>query len=439
MCDLNLGPARRSLLAVALSVVGLTGLPGVAFAAVKNPPQLALLGVPLEFILFGLMLVGVAVLHHRTLTVALTGLAVVVAYQLFVTSFPPGPGLEGLAHHLIHEWVMLANLMLLLVGFAILSSHFEQSNIPDAMPGILPDNWAGGLVLLSLIFVMSAFLDNIAAAVIGGVMAKHVYHGKVSVGFLAAIVAAANAGGAGSVVGDTTTTIMWLDGISPATLLWAYVAAVPAFLLVGVTAAWSQHRFEPIQARVEAGHPIDWTRAAIVAVILACVVAANVATNLFFAGAEEHAPILGLALWFAILATAALRRPYWRTVPAAVKGAGFLVALVAAASLMPVEALPDPSWISTLGLGLLSSAFDNIPLTALALEQGGYDWALLAYAVGYGGSMVWFGSSAGVALTNLYPEGRSVLTWLREGWVVLVGYFLGFFVMLLAVGWRASD
>src|SRR5437763_4155599 len=32
----------------------------------------------------------------------------------------------------------------------------------------------------------------------------------------------------------------------------------------------------------------------------------------------------------------------------------------------------------------LSSVFDNIPLTALALEQGHYDWGALAYAVGFG-------------------------------------------------------
>ena len=41
--------------------------------------------------------------------------------------------------------------------------------------------------------------------------------------------------------------------------------------------------------------------------------------------------------------------------------------------------------------------------------QGGYDWGVLAYAVGFGGSMIWFGSSAGVAITNLFPEGRSVV------------------------------
>jgi Na+/H+ antiporter NhaD/arsenite permease-like protein len=118
-------------------------------------------------------------------------------------------------------------------------------------------------------------------------------------------------------------------------------------------------------------------------------------------------------------------------VPAAAKGAVFLVALVACASLMPVERLPPASWETTLGLGFLSAVFDNIPLTALALEQGGYDWALLAYAVGFGGSMIWFGSSAGVALTSAFPEGRSVIAWLRQGWFVAPAYLLGFCAMLL--------
>jgi len=112
---------------------------------------------------------------------------------------------------------------------------------------------------------------------------------------------------------------------------------------------------------------------------------------------------------------------------------------VALASLMPVERLPSPSTFSTLGLGFLSAVFDNIPLTALALNQGGYDWALLAYAVGFGGSMVWFGSSAGVALTNLYPQGRSVADWLREGWFVPLSYLVGFIAMLGAAAvWRMA-
>src|SRR5215510_12232115 len=163
-----------------------------------------ILGVPVDFILFGLTLIGVAIFHHKTLQVALTGLAAIVLYKLVFTGFKFGTGLGGLALQMQHEAVILANLFLLLMGFAILSRHFENSRIPDEMPAFLPDGWGGGLALLVIVFVLSSFLDNIAAALIGGTMARHVFRGKVHIGYLAAIVAASNAGGSGSVVGDTT-------------------------------------------------------------------------------------------------------------------------------------------------------------------------------------------------------------------------------------------
>ncbi|HKO19229.1 MAG TPA: hypothetical protein VJU82_10125, partial [Acidobacteriaceae bacterium] len=139
-----------------------------------------------------------------------------------------------------------------------------------------------------------------------------------------------------------------------------------------------------------------------------------------------------------ILITSTVAAPNWKALRHGAKGAIFLAALVSAASLMPLKALPEPSAQSALALGVLSSVFDNIPLTALALSQGGYDWALLAFPVGFGGSMVWFGSSAGVAVTNLYPEGRSLVRWIKEGWFVAVAYLIGFFTMLLMFGWHPT-
>jgi len=114
----------------------------------------------------------------------------------------------------------------------------------------------------------------------------------------------------------------------------------------------------------------------------------------------------------------------------------FLLCLVFSASLMPVEKLPAASWPTTLGLGFISAVFDNIPLTKLALEQRGYDWGMLAYAVGFGGSMVWFGSSAGVAVAGLMPEAKSAARWLREGWPVVLAYIAGFCLMLVLLGWN---
>ena len=409
-----------------------------AAAATGDPAgtPLYFLGIPVDFILFGLTLLGVAIFHHHTLAVALSGLLVITTYKLAFTGFKAGHGLAGLALHMQHEWVILANLFLLLMGFALLSWHFERSRIPDEMPAFLPDDWKGGLVLLVVIAVLSSFLDNIAAALIGGTIARHVFRGNVHIGYLAAIVAAANAGGAGSVVGDTTTTMMWIDGVSPLSVLEAFIAAAAAILIFGVPAALQQHRFSPIKKDPPRGLQIEWVRALIVAAILITAILSNVIANLKFPALLDMVPVIGIAVWVMLLVTAPLRRPDWEVMPKTFLGTIFLLSLVTCASMMPVEELPAASWQTALGLGFLSAVFDNIPLTALALKQGGYDWGYLAYAVGFGGSMIWFGSSAGVALSNMYPEAKSVGLWLTHGWHVAIAYVIGFFVMLAVLGWH---
>jgi Na+/H+ antiporter NhaD/arsenite permease-like protein len=394
-------------------------------------------GIPIEFILFGLTLAGIALFHRHAFAISIAGLVAILAFETFVTAYPTGQGARALLAHAGHEWVTITNLLLLLIGFEVLSNQFERSNISDHLPNLLPDGFAGSVALLGVIFVLAAFLDNIAAAVLGGVMARHLYKGRVTIGFVAALVAASNAGGSGSVIGDTTTTIMWLKGVSALTVMPAYLAAVPAFIVLALFGARAQHRHQPILDHDEPGHPLERRRIWIVAFILAAAVTANVLATSLSSG-EETAPWLGLALWAAILVTSLIARPDWSVTRHGAKGAVFLVSLVAAASLMPLRGLPEPSWQTAFTLGVLSSVFDNIPLTTLALRQGGYDWALLSFAVGFGGSMVWFGSSAGVAITNLYPEGRSLLRWLKQGWFVPVAYVVGFFVMLALLGWNPT-
>ena len=395
-----------------------------------------LLGIPVDFILFALTLLGVALFHRHTLPVALTGLAAIIVYKLAFTGFKFGAGLGGLGQHMAHEWVMLTNLFLLLMGFALLSRHFEESRIPDEMPALLPDDWKGGVALLFLVFVLSSFLDNIAAALIGGTVARHVFQGKVHIGYLAAIVAASNAGGSSSVVGDTTTTMMWIAGVSPLSVLEAYVAAIVAMFVFAVPASLQQQRYSPILKKPPSGLKIDPARVFIVAAILVAALAANVIANLKFPAVLDTIPVIGLAVWAIILLTAGLRSPDWSVMPETFKGTVFLLALVTAASMMPVEKLPAAAWQTALGLGFVSAVFDNIPLTALALKQGGYDWGYLAYGVGFGGSMIWFGSSAGVALSNMYPEAKSVGRWVSQGWPVAAAYVIGFFVMLAIIGWH---
>lgn len=407
--------------------------PAAAFAADSFP---SVGGIPVDFILFALTLLGVALFHNATLYVALTGLVTISLYKIIFTGFKTGIGVAGFVGHLGHEWVTIANLFCLLTGFALLARHFEKSHVPVILPKYLPNDWKGGFVMLVMVFVISSFLDNIAAALIGGAMAHQLFKGKVHVGFLAAIVAASNAGGSGSVVGDTTTTMMWIDGISPASVFHAYVAAGIALLIIGYFGAKQQHAYSPILKNAHGHTKVDWGRIFIVATMLVFAVATNITINIKFPELAEHFPFIGVAVWVAIILTIPVRRHDWELLPETVKGSVFLLSLVLCASMMPVEALPAASWQSALTLGFVSAVFDNIPLTALALRQGGFDWGFLAYAVGFGGSMLWFGSSAGVALASMYPEARSAVQWLRHGWHVTLAYVVGFFFMLAVLGWH---
>ena len=393
------------------------------------------LGIRPEFLLFALTLLGVALLHRYTLAVGLVGLASILLFKfIFLPEFNLAEHLFGhnaFSDQILHkemrvgEWSVLLNLLGLLIGFALLSRHFEQSRLPEFLPKLLPDDWKGPLVLLVAVFILSSFLDNIAAALIGGTIAMVVFKNKVHLGYIAAIVAASNAGGSGSVIGDTTTTLMWIEGVSPWNVLHGYIAAGSALVFFSIFAALQQDKYQPIVKDAAADTTIDWGRIGIVVMILLLTILTNVYLDF---------PALGV--WIAIGIGAFIRDTDWKEAKNAISGSVFLLSLVTCASLMPVEELPAPSWQTAFSLGFVSAVFDNIPLTKLALEQNGYDWGMLAYAVGFGGSMIWFGSSAGVAITTKFHEARSVFKWIKSGWHVIVAYVLGFFILLLTMGWE---
>jgi Na+/H+ antiporter NhaD/arsenite permease-like protein len=410
--------------------------PAAIFASDGSVPMVG--PVRVEFIIFGLILLGVALLHKQTFWVAVIGLAVLLTFKfIFDPAFHLGEHMFGttpFGEQIMDkdlrqgEWGIILNLLGLLLGFAVLSKIFEESGVPGALPKFLPNDWKGPALLLVFIFILSSFLDNIAAALIGGTIALVVFKNKVHIGYIAAIVAASNAGGSGSVVGDTTTTMMWIDGVSPLNVVHAYVAAGVALLFVAWFAAHQQDKYQPIQKDADITVKIDWIKILIVALILIGAIISNFVYDM---------PALGV--WIAIVISAVLRPIPWKEVPGSIKGTIFLLCLVMCASMMPVEELPDASWVTALALGFLSAVFDNIPLTKLCLDQGHYDWGMLAYTVGFGGSMIWFGSSAGVAITNKFPEARNVILWLKKGWHVAVAYVIGFFALYLIMGWEPAD
>lgn len=385
-----------------------------------------------NYLLFGLFaatLLGIARYHKFAVQIAVTGLIGALIIR-FAVGFPPTHHNESgtVLGHFAGEWKELLNLSGLLLGFAILADYFERSYMPEKLAERLPTGKIGPFLLLLLIAVLSALLDNIAAALIGGAAAITLFKRRLHIGYLAAMVAASNAGGAGSVIGDTTTTMIWIAGASPLWVVEAAIGAVVAISFFGFFASAQQHSLQPLIKPEEASPPVDKMKLVIVGMIIVGTISTNIAWSFPAAG-----------VWIAIALGQLISKANWKALPHAAHGMVFLVCLVAAASMMPVEELPSPSEWTAMSLGFVSAFFDNIPLTKLAIDQDGYDWGLLAYTVGYGGSMLWFGSSAGVALAGLFPEAKSVKNWLFHGWHVAVGYVLGFFAMLLVMGWHPQQ
>jgi Na+/H+ antiporter NhaD/arsenite permease-like protein len=342
------GAGRLTVYLAVLSV----GLPFV--------PLSALAGVRFEFFLFGATLLGVALFHKHTFAVAICGLAGILLFKFLNSSefnlLEHFFGTAALMQQLMDkemrqgEWPILLNLFGVLLGFSVLSKIFEESRVPDALPRFLPDDWKGPFILLVMVFVLSSFFDNIAAAMIGGTIAAVVFQKKVHLGFIAAIVAASNAGGAGSVIGDTTTTMMWIDGVSPLSVVTGYAGSICAFAVFGIIASFQQDRYHRIVENALPDVKIRWKNIIVIVMVLAGTITTNYLLDF---------PAIGV--WVGIVLGSLLIPMPWAETKNAVTGSLFLLSLVTCASLMPVDTLPPASRQMALLLGFASSVFDNIP------------------------------------------------------------------------------
>jgi Na+/H+ antiporter NhaD/arsenite permease-like protein len=304
--------------------------------------------------------------------------------------------------------------------------------------------------------VLSTVLDNIAAAMIGGTILLSRYENDAPFRMLVGIICASNLGGAGSPVGDTTTVMMFVsnDPVVPtAQIFAAFVATIPAMILISLWAV--RHDMKPQSAHPDvalllhraddAAPDTDAEMGEDDIVYLAVgeeqkriqwrmVMALLAVPGLIIGNFLDQPGLglwmgLGLGLLFGWTRISLLE--IWKALP----GTLFLCVLVATAELLPLEALkPQLEYLGrdtvAILMGLLSAWFDNIPLTAVCLQLKGFDWGLLAYSVGYGGSAMWFGSSAGVALGLLFKDVYNTKKWFSAFFVVTATYLAGAAVYL---------
>ncbi|MEO1942253.1 MAG: sodium:proton antiporter NhaD [Campylobacterales bacterium] len=90
---------------------------------------------------------------------------------------------------------------------------------------------------------------------------------------------------------------------------------------------------------------------------------------------------------------------------------------------------------ANIGVGFISAIIDNVPVMSAILKAGlqmdDAQWMLVTFTAGVGGSLISFGSAAGVGVMGRLRGIYTFQSHLKFGWTVLAGYIVGIIVWYL--------
>ncbi len=261
------------------------------------------------------------------------------------------------------------------------------------------------------------------------------------------IVVAANAGGAWSPFGDITTLMSWTAEKAG---FVDFFYLFPAAFIGWITTAWLLSLFVPkdkphFDVKQEKKEKVYQGGKVVMALGLATIISAVLAHQMF------HLPAMwGMMFGLSLLKLYSYQMKrrhntdinifksiskiehdtllFFVGILAAVGGLHFLGYLDMAAKLYTIVG-PDAV---NIGVGFLSAIVDNVPVMSAVLKSNpnmGMDqWLLVTMTAGIGGSLISFGSAAGVGvmgkLRGIYTFGAH----LKYAWTILVGYILSIIV-----------
>lgn len=406
---------------------------------------------------------AIALEHSLKINKAATALVTgIVCWTLFILSSGDAASVtEALTEHLgelsqILFFLLGAMTIVELIdahdGFEIITKRITTRNKRKLI-------WIIGL----LTFFLSAVLDNLTTTIVMvSLVRKLMADRNDRLMFVGAIVIAANAGGAWSPIGDVTTTMLWIGGqITAFNIIAKLIIPSMVCLLVPLLAFRILLKGD-VQAVRHEGYtgdvpPNELHRKIVffsgVGILLMVPV---------FKTITHLPPFMGILLGLGILwiiveilhsdkdeqdrkqytVAYALRKI---DTPSILFFLGILLAIAALEStgqLRQLAAAMDAHIkdrnIIVLGIGLLSSIVDNVPLVAASMGMYSlqqfptdhYFWEFLAYATGTGGSALIIGSAAGVAAMGI--EKIDFVWYLKRiSWLALMGYFSGALIYIL--------
>jgi Na+/H+ antiporter NhaD/arsenite permease-like protein len=367
------------------------------------------------------------------LTGMLIWTAIMLGHDGLGLSASPDALVEQLFHHLSEAASILFFLLGAMTVVELIDAHSGFQVVTDRIATTSRRRllWLVG----GITFVLSAILDNLTTAIVMAALLRKLMGDREDLWtFGGVVIIAANAGGAWSPIGDVTTIMLWIGG---QVTTWNIITAtlLPSITCLALPLLWLSGTVRGDVARpadhVAGGHgePVVPKHERITVFVLGLATLLGVPV---FKGLTHLPPFMGIMFGLGILwvyteivharneeergqyqVSAILMRIdhasilFFLGILIAIGGlqtSGHLALLAASLD----RWLPNVFALNTV-IGILSAVVDNVPLVAAA--QGMYPlstypadhafWELLALCAGTGGSLLIFGSAAGVAVMGV--------------------------------------
>jgi len=311
-------------------------------------------------------------------------------------------------------------------------------------------------VITTLTFLFSTLLNNLTCTIVFLQIASRFFRGKNLIRAAAAIVIATNAGGAFSPIGDVTTTMLWLENKFNVQniISGAFLPSLTVFLVSTLIISRSiKIDTKDVNENSTILGKTDWV------IIILCLFSFLLPLIMTLI----HLPpyfglLLGLGIIWLVIDLAKIRAPHNTKLRISIEKLfkntdiaslyffiGILIAIGALRQLGVLDDISNRVFTSSpsaeriitgnIIIGGLSAFFDNIPLTAAAIDivktTDSALWVFLAYTVGVGGSLLLIGSAPGIVAMSIVKD-LTFTAYLKIATLpALFAYILGIAVWLL--------
>ena len=340
---------------------------------------------------------------------------------------------------LLHHLGKTAEILVFLLGAMTIVEIIDYFDGFATIKGFIRTNVKVKLLWIFsiLAFILSAIIDNLTATIVLiTILQKVIQERNTRLWFAGLIIVAANAGGAWSPIGDVTTTMLWIGKkvTTPELIKHLFIPSVVCMVVPTLIAS----RYKAFRGTIDNKDAGEIKKSPFGSRMLYLGLGSILFVP-FFKQITHLPPYVGMMLSLAVVAAFAelyssakfslsnidetadehaIHSPVHAALtkielPSILFFLGILMAVGALESLGLLfnfagdltQAIPNMDIVVSL-FGTISAVIDNVPLVAASMgmfSQGPDDpiWHAIAFAAGTGGSMLVFGSAAGVVAMGM--------------------------------------